>query len=295
MLSLGIIGFGEAGYYITKEFLPGTVKLFAYDSIADEDFIRAKKLRKHADENGVQLVKSLEELVNSAEVIFCLTSASSALAIAEQVSPILKNGQIYVDLNSTSPSTKEAIGDIFDAIPGSFAEAAVMSSVPAGKTKVPILLCGINSEELSKRLNAIGMNTKAVGVNLGVASAMKMLRSILAKGMIAIITETVFCTEHYGITEYVLDGIKKVMLEEMTFEEFCNYSVASAATHNERFCYEMEEVMSTVDSLGENSIMTRATLNKFEWMKKQNYSSYFSERPTTYEEVLSVKKQIEKK
>jgi hypothetical protein len=82
------------------------------------------------------------------------------------------------------------------------------------------------------------------------------------------------------------------MTEEMTFEEFCNYAVASAALHNGRFCHEMEEVLFTMESIGENSIMAQATLKKFQWLRDQNYSDHFIQRPSGYNEVIEVKKEI---
>lgn len=69
--------------------------------------------------------------------------------------------------------------------------------------------------------------------------------------------------------------------------------MASAAVHNVRFCQEMEEVLHTMDSIHENAIMTRATLEKFRWLSSQGYADHFAERPTTYQEVLAVKHQIE--
>jgi len=131
--------------------------------------------------------------------------------------------------------------------------------------------------------------------DIGLASATKALRSVLAKGIIALVTETVFATDHYHITEEVLDKMKVTMFDERGFMGFCHYCVASAAIHNGRFCHEMEEVLKTLDDLGENSIMTQATLKKFEWLQQEGYAAYFPERAKTYDEVLAVKKMLDEK
>lgn len=293
MIKIGLVGFGEAGYYVSKDFPRDQVEVYAYDSNAKGGDPRAEKVREHAAENGVQLVDSLKDLAAKAQYFICFTSANSAAPIAQEIAPLLKSGQIYMDMNSTSPATKEKIGEIFKASQGDFVEAAVMTSVPANRTRVPMYLGGEKAAETADALNAVGMNMKVASEQYGVASAMKMLKSVLSKGMIALITETVFCTEKYGITDYVLNAVKKVMTEEMDYETFCHYNVASAAVHNVRFCQEMEEVLHTMDSIHENAIMTRATLEKFRWLSSQGYADHFAERPTTYQEVLAVKHQIE--
>lgn len=295
MIHIGLVGFGEAGYHISKDFPKDKVALYAYDAIATQDTPRAVKVREHAAENGVTLVGSLRELAEKGDYFFCFTSANAAVPLAQEMAGYLHKGQVYMDMNSTAPVTKEHMASFFETSEGDFVEAAVMSSVPANRTHVPICLGGSKAEETSAALNALGMNTKAVGEKYGKASAMKMLKSVLSKGMIALITETVFCTEHYDITDYVLESVRKVMLEEMDYKTFCHYNVASAAIHNARFCQEMEQVLETMDSIHENAIMTQATLKKFQWLHEQGYADYFAERPTTYDEVLAVKHQIEMK
>lgn len=292
MLNLGFIGFGEAGYNLTKNMLHEKVNLFAFDMETLKESERGTLIRRHAAENGVTLTDSLESLVENAEVFFCFTSAASAYPIAEQTAPLLKEHQIYVDMNSTSPCVKEKISAMFEQTSkGSFVEAAVMSSVPTGKTKVPIKLCGQKAEELALRLNEIGMNITALDVTIGKASAIKMLKSILAKGIIAVVTETIFCTEKYGVTDVVLNG-ERSFLEELGFLEYCNHDVTQAAAHNERFYYEMKEVLATVESMGENAIMTKAAMEKFLWMNEMGFGKEFSERPESYHEVIEAYKRL---
>lgn len=292
MLRLGFVGFGEAGYNLTKNMLHDKVDLFAFDIESLRQTERGTLIRQHAEENGVTLVNSMENLAKAVEVFFCFTSAASAYPIAEQMAPLLSEDQIYVDMNSTSPSVKERIGEMFvRSSHGSFVEAAVMSSVPTGKTKVPIKLCGAKAEQLSNRLNEIGMNVTALDVKIGKASAIKMLKSILSKGIIAVVTEAVFCTEKYGITDIVLNG-EKSFLDELGFIEYCNHDVTQAAAHNERFFYEMKEVLATVESMGENAIMTRAAMEKFLWMSEKGFGKVFNERPNSYHEVIEAKERL---
>lgn len=295
MRKLGFIGFGEAGYYFTKDFPRDKVQLFAFGHHQDEDSEKGRTIRAHAQENGVTLSSSMEELIAESEIVFNLTTASAALPTAKLVAPLMKRGQTYVDMNSASPRTKEQIGEVFESSEGDFVEAAVMSSVPVGRTRVPVSVCGKTGRELAELMNELGANFTYLNENIGLASASKMLRSIGAKGMIALFAELVFCTDRYNLTEEVVNKLEKTVTEEMSFKGFVNYSVASAAIHNGRFCHEMEEVLHMMDDLGENSIMTQATLKKFEWLHQEGYADHFAVRAKTYDEVLAVKHQLDEK
>ena len=292
-IALGFIGFGEAPYHIARGLSPERVRLYAFDIRAEDSTPKAEKVREHAAECRVTLVASLAELLRCGEVFLNFTSADVAPSIAAQAAPLLRPGQFYLDMNSMAPQSKREIASIFEASRGNFVEAAVMSSVPANGPQVPISLCGRAGAAASALLNALGMNTTFLSEEIGLASASKILRSVLAKGMIALLTETVFAADHYHLTEEVLEKLYNTMTREMTFQEFCHYSVCSAAIHNGRFCHEMEEALRTLEALHENSIMTQATLTKFEWLHQRGFSDYFSERPRTYDEVLEVKKMIE--
>lgn len=289
MLNLGIIGFGEAGYYLTSQFKENTVRGYAFDSAVIDRSPRADAVVQHAAENGIELVQSLAELAEKCEMIFCLTSAASAPKIAEQMAPLMREGSIYADLNSTSPKTKEIIAAHFSGSKGNFIEAAVMNAVPAKKTQVPILICGENCQQIAERLNETGMNVKAlVGAAIGTASATKMLKSVLSKGVIALFTEAALVTEKYGLTETVFQSLWNTM-NNMTYEKFCHYVVTQAAYHNERLAKEMGEALATLNELDENSIMTQAAKRKFEWLHEKGFDSYFVERPNTYDEVIAAK------
>ena len=293
MERLGFIGFGEAPYNFTQELDQDKVVLAAFDVAAKGDDLRGRVIRENAAKRSVSLVSSLEELADDCNVIFCFTSAGSAIPIAKQIAPLMRQDTIYVDLNSTSPATKEEIGKVFEDSKAEFVEAAVMASVPANRTKVPIYVCGKRGRELADLLNPAGTNIRFLSETLGAASAMKMLKSVLFKGFIALLTETVFATDRYGITEEVLGALKHMMLEEMTYEQCCNYFVEAMAKDSDRMGQEMEQVIATLDSMGENSIMSQATREKMRWINQQGYSEHFVLRPHGYAEVLEYKRALE--
>ena len=176
---------------------------------------------------------------------------------------------------------------------GDFVEGAVMASVPVNGSHVPVSVCGAKAKEAAELLNSHGMKFTYLSDDIGLASATKALRSVLAKGIIALVTETVFATDHYHITEEVLDKMKVTMFDERGFIGVLPLLRGLRRHPQWRFCHEMEEVLKTLDDLGENSIMTQATLKKFEWLQQEGYAAYFRSAPRPTMRCMAVKKMLD--
>src|SRR5215831_2076297 len=123
-LSIGFVGFGEAGSHIAKGLKSaGLSRIFAFD-------IDPEKVRHRSLDAGVPLVASNRELADSAEIIFSTVTCARAKEAAEQTAPFLKPHHIYADLNSVSPALKQEVERVIAAAGAGFVEAAVMSPVP---------------------------------------------------------------------------------------------------------------------------------------------------------------------
>jgi 3-hydroxyisobutyrate dehydrogenase-like beta-hydroxyacid dehydrogenase len=178
------VGFGEAGFCFAKG-LSGLARLFAYDVHAQSPKV-GEQIRQRATETGTMLVESPAELARACETILSVVTANSAIEAARENAPWLKSCHVYVDMNSVSPQTKREIGKIIDLSPARFVEAAIMAAVPMKAHKTPILLNGPGAAALIERLAPVGMQLEAMSQS---ASAVKMFRSIVIKGMEALIFE----------------------------------------------------------------------------------------------------------
>ena len=123
----------------------------------------------------------------------------NTLAVAQSVAPHLRPGTVFLDLNSASPGTKQAAAQLVDATGAHYVEAGVMTSVPPYGIKVPMLLGGGHAAELAVRLQSWGMDAKPVSDKLGVASAIKMSRSVMIKGLEAMVIESFTAARAFGV------------------------------------------------------------------------------------------------
>lgn len=284
MDSAGFVGFGEAGYYIAKGLREaGLAHTFAFD------IDTGQKVRKRACETGTNLVQSNAALAEACDVIFCVVTADQAAKASEQTAPHLGPRHYYADLNSVSPQMKQRIGETISAAGANFVEAAIMAPVPPQGHMVPMLLGGEAAPSFVELLAPFGMRMEVVSTDqIGRAAAVKMFRSIVYKGLEALIFECVLGASHYGAEPRVFASLNQ-SFPGMDFQKLADYMVGRVVVHGERRAREMEEVANTLRELGVEPIMAQATVRRMDWAAGLGLREKFGgDFPKSYREVLSV-------
>lgn len=260
---IAFVGFGEAAYNIAKglktEGLKGAI---AYDANQDHEKY-GSLIRMRAEETGVTLCNSLREAYCSAKFIASLTSASVAVDVAKSVIPFLNPGQVFIDMNSASPMVKSEIGAISRKDGVFVCDAAVMGTVPKSGHKVKMLLSGDGSQTVYDELSQYGMNLEVLHAELGGASAIKMFKSIVMKGLPQLMFESMYPAMKYG----VLDALVKSLNESLygnSIEQLANTFFARTMVHAKRRSAEMENVITTLEKLNVDSSMSKTVRTKLD-------------------------------
>lgn len=205
--AIGFVGFGEAAFHIAKGLLQAGIEtISAYDIHSDTPG-RGEVIRRRAEETGTKLVPSNASLAALSDIVFSTVTANQASAAAQQTAPHLKSTHLYADLNSVSPALKQTIAQIIEASGARFVEVAVMAPVPPYGHKVPLLTGGRAAAEFAARLLPFGMKIETGSAHIGDAAATKMCRSIMVKGIEALMTECVLSARFYGVDERVLASL----------------------------------------------------------------------------------------
>jgi 3-hydroxyisobutyrate dehydrogenase-like beta-hydroxyacid dehydrogenase len=240
-----------------------------------------------ASDADVVLVESLDELARRSEIIMSTVVSSVALTVAEAAAPHLSGQHFYMDLNSTSPEVKQEIAGIIATCGARFIEAAVMAGVPPLGHKVPMLLCGEAVPELMARLSPYGMELENFGPEIGRATATKMFRSIVVKGLEALFLECVLAASRYGVAERVLDYVG-TGYPGIDWNKLAHYLIGRTAIHGERRAYEMEEVARTLRAMGIEPIMAEAAARRILMAASAGLKSHFGDNaPQDYAEVVA--------
>ena len=256
--SIALIGFGEAGSILGEELARRGCGVRAWD-IQLADAALEKRMRHRIELARADAAGSLEQALRGAKLVISAVTATSAAEVASDSAAVLTAGQIYVDINSVSPGVKRANAACVEAAGAHYIDAAVMAPVPPQRLAVPMLLGGSHAAELSVSLNALGFSTRAVSAEVGIASAIKMCRSVMIKGIEALTVECLLSARHYGAEAAVLQSLAATFPSMGWSEAQPDYLISRVAEHGRRRAAEMREVAATVQDAGLVPHMALAT------------------------------------
>lgn len=261
---VGIVGYGEVGRILAEDLRARGVAVSACD-IKLADARTALPLRAHAEAQGVRLENAHACLVANADLAICAVTASQTVMAAAACAPALRAGAFYLDLNSASPGAKQRAAGLIDAAGGRYVEGAVMTSVPPYRSRVPLLLGGAFAASLCPPLNAIGFASTVASERLGVASATKMCRSVMIKGLEAMVIESLSTARHYGVEDALLASLAETF-PGIDWERQASYFFQRVIEHGRRRSEEMFEVACTVREAGLAPLSAQGTAERQAWM-----------------------------
>jgi 3-hydroxyisobutyrate dehydrogenase-like beta-hydroxyacid dehydrogenase len=254
---LALIGFGEAA----RAFAPGLrARLSGYDRKTDTPDLRDQTLDAFAID-GVVAGDTAAAALEGAKAVLSLVTADQALAAA-QASEALEPDTLWFDMNSVAPQTKRAAAQAVTAHGGRYVDVAVMAPVHPKRTAVPLLVSGPHAEEGAALLTAVGFtNVRVVAGDVGAASAIKMIRSVMVKGIEALSAECALAADAAGVLDEVIASLDASPPPAGWAERF-DYNLDRMLVHGARRAAEMEEVVATLDALGTGSAMSRGTVER---------------------------------
>ena len=274
---IGLVGYGEVGrtFSIGLKDQPGVLSSGAWDvRFADPDTRHAEL--DHCAMHGVTAHASMRDLCEASDLVISAVTASNTLAVAQEAAQFIRAGSVYLDLNSASPETKLRAAALIDGRGADYVEAGVMTSVPPYGIRTPMLLGGARAAELAPLLAGWGMDAKAVSDQLGVASAIKMCRSIMIKGLEALVIESYTTARAYGVEDQVLPTLQETF-PGIDWSEQGAYFFSRVALHGQRRAEEMRESANTVRETGFEPLMTAAIAAKQQWVADQARIGVFSD------------------
>ena len=271
--ALGMIGYGEVGRIICAGLKAQVASVSAWDLKFAVD--PTGEARSHAQQAGVRAAASTQDLCASANLIISAVTASNTLAVAEAAAPHLRAGSFFLDLNSASPGTKQAAAKVVEAAGAHYVEAGVMTSVPPYGIRVPMLLGGARAPEFAAIVNGWGFDAKVVAAEIGVASAIKMCRSVMIKGLEALVIESYTTARAYGVEDHVLPTLAETF-PSIDWAQSGAYFFSRVVQHGQRRAEEMRECANTVAEVGFDPIMASAIAAKQQWVADRAKAGVFA-------------------
>ena len=274
---IGFVGYGEVGRILAEDLRAQGIAVSAHDLKLGGD--QAGALRDHAVTHGVQLVASHAALAGVADFIVSAVTASQTVAVAQACAPTIRPGVFFLDFNSASPGAKQRAAQLIDAAGGRYVEGAVMTSIPPYRIKVPLLLGGASAAALAPLLNGLGFASKVASDRLGVASATKMCRSVMIKGLEAMVIESFTTARHYGVEDAVIASLRETF-PGIDWEKQAAYFFQRVIEHGRRRSEEVREVAETVRDAGLTPWSASGTAERQAWVADLANAGLFGAKGT---------------
>lgn len=271
---IGLVGYGEVGKIFAAGLKPQVQQVAAWDL----KFRGTEAERAHAQKNGIVACASMQELCAQSDLVISAVTASNTLQVAQEAAGFIRAGAVFLDLNSASPGTKQQAAAAIDARGAHYVEAGVMTSVPPYGIKVPMLLGGARAAGLAALLQRWGLDAQAVSDRLGVASAIKMCRSVMIKGLEALVIESYATARAYGVEDHVLPTLQETF-PSIDWGQQGAYFFSRVVQHGKRRAEEMREAANTVQEAGFAPLMTASIADKQQWVADLARDGLFQDLP----------------
>ena len=257
-LTLAFVGLGEAATAIISGWGQSRAKqIVSYDLKLDNSATRAEIITR-SQELGIVCKSTLKEALDQADIVFSTVTPDQAITVAESGANYLRKGVFWFDLNSCSPSSKQIAAEKIKEVGGLYVDVAVMEPVYPKQHLVPLFLSGNCTSKAKPILTALPLNFRIINGPVGRASSIKMVRSIMVKGMEALTAECTLAATAAGVIDEVLPSLKTGH-PHIDIESRATYNFERSIVHGLRRAAEMEEVSKMLIDLGLPNNMSKAS------------------------------------
>lgn len=270
---IALLGFGEAGSAIARGLCieggwrgaprstpakPGDNaprRVIAIDTALDKD-ARGTALGKTARALDVAIEGHYTAALGEADLVISAVQGEFAHDAAAAAAPLLKKGAHFLDLCTITGKMSDEDRVAIETGGGRYVDVAVMGGFFKQGIKAPMLVAGEEAEAAVAWMNANGFEAKLLGPKPGSASSVKMLRSVLVKGIEALGVEALVTAQRQGILDEVLGCLGDA--DEATLGGFIGMLVQTHIVHAHRRWEEMGLVARTLRETGVDPLMTEA-------------------------------------
>jgi 3-hydroxyisobutyrate dehydrogenase-like beta-hydroxyacid dehydrogenase len=232
-------------------------------------------MRRHASAHVVTPAVDAAAL-GECDLVFSAVTADQTLAAAHSVAVRPLNHSLFIDLNSAAPAVKIECAGVVAAAGGRYVEAAVMTSVPPHGIRVPMLLGGPHAPQAEQLLGALGFAARTVSAELGIASAIKLCRSVVIKGLESLIVESFTAARVFGVETQVLESLSETF-PQLDWERQGDHVFARMILHGRRRAEEMRASAAMIESAGVGGTMAEAAARRQQAMADRRDAGTFSE------------------
>ena len=243
---IALFGLGEAGSLVAIDMQKAGLNITAYDP------------KPVATPAGIDRVHTPSEAVTDADVVIALTAGDDALDALEQAITDVPSTALYADFSTNSATAKLAMADKAASFGFDFVDVALMTVVPGKGLRTPVTISGTGATRFEEIFTPLGMPVNRLDGNAGDAATRKLLRSVMMKGLAAVIIESIRAGEASGCSEWLWENLSAEIAQ--ADQAFITRLVTGTQPHAHRRLHEMECSAELLQELGIEPTMTLATV-----------------------------------
>lgn len=250
--TVGVLGYGEVGKAFTSHFNERGYEVIVTNRSPDQ-------LRARIDDREITVAGSSAELATSSDLLFSCVWPETALSVAKNCSSGLEDGNVYLDVNSIAPSTARQIETTVTEAGSSFLNGGLLDSINQYGTDVSLALGGRNHVDMATFLEDEGFTVQDLGSDPERPAVLKLSRSVVMKGVLALFVEALLPALKYDLTEEVLESVDE-SFERQTMAEFIRFLLVDTTSNAERRAGELTEINSMMENMDYQSEVVEQSL-----------------------------------
>lgn len=260
--TVALLGLGEAGTAIAKGLAEhwrgddASRRILAVD-IAQKDNVRGPAITERARKIGVEIDDRCTEALAAADFVISVVTGVEAKNAAEAAKRFLRPGTLYCDVNTLTGKQKADIASTVEAAGIDYVDIAAMGGFATYGHRAPFVLSGPAAERAAAWMRPQGFNVSVMSDRAGDSSSVKIIRSIMVKGLEALGVECMVAAQRAGLTDEVLACFADI--DDRTFAGMVKSLTASHVNHAKRRMEEVDKVMENLAELGIEPVMSSAT------------------------------------
>lgn len=285
-LSIGFIGFGEAARVFSQHLSaaqPRTIRVYCAGRTNRPPYSDA--FRADVAAAGASPVDRLADLCAACDVVVSAVVVAHALEVAQAAAAALRPGALYVDISASTPSRKRLMAAAVEGSGALYVDANLMGSVSIYGPTVLLYSSGSGAARFADLFRPMGLAIEVATDRAGDAALVKMLRSVVTKGIEALVVEALTIATLEGVREEVMEGLFESM-DRTKFSDFTRMCVLTDVLHAERRADEMDDIAADIRSMVLEPIMTAATARRLRASAAFGLREAFAGREAGVAEVL---------
>ena len=210
---------------------------------------RSQRTRQLAEKAGIVDVPTYPQFVTEADLILSIMVPAQAMSAASMVAEALQKVDTilaYADCNAIAPQTVRKLGETITSAGGTFVDASIIGPPPRTPGATRFYASGPKLDIFSE-LNNYGLDVRALGEEIGLASAIKMCYASLTKGLTALCTELLTAASVLGVSEALT---AEFQLSQSALFERMEKGLPGMPPKARRWIGEMEEISATFAHVG---------------------------------------------